>query len=213
MRKSGFSLLEMMTVVAVVGILTTVAGFSIQRAVANQRANTGIREIYGVVLQARNKARAANTPVRFNFVDAGSGRVGMRWERLACGDRWGNNCPAPTCTGTTGNCTDMGGTCPCAEAGPVIALPTEVDTSADAGFINDLDGLCFTAGSGAPRRRPPLYPEFLTCTAGTPLNGSNSVFNIKGTTNPEATSLHLEPATGFPRLIDCSKVPTDPLCP
>lgn len=210
MRRGGYTLLEMMTVVAIAGIMAAIAGINLQRALDNQRASAAARDVYNVVLQARNKARIANTYTRVAFKpDAG----GMRWEVLPCSNRWSGTCPSSTCDGvTSAACSDNGGSCTCTEVSPWVEIPRQLSTDPDGGVqVSGLANLCFQGGTGAPRRASGTFSQ---CNTGAALTTVTGNFNFKES-NParQGYMLNIEPATGFPRFLDCGKAPKDDLCP
>ncbi|MGZ6099397.1 MAG: pilus assembly FimT family protein, partial [Myxococcaceae bacterium] len=63
MSRRGFTLLEAMTVCAILGIVTALAVNSFQSAITQARNNDGVLGVYGQLLTARKVARAHNQPV------------------------------------------------------------------------------------------------------------------------------------------------------
>jgi len=187
MRKRGFTLLEAMTVCAVVGILTALAVDSWQSSITRARNNDAVLGVYGQLLAARKVARAHNQPVRLVFLtDAGSPQV--RWERLPCDNQtFGIGCPSSGCAPTAG-CGEGG--CPCGDVGPKVPIPAQVD-------LSSWSGLCFQGGTGqaVPRAAGtgdclgPVPPGLLTLRA--------------GVAHEPDQFLQLEPMTGQPRLLVC----------
>ena len=120
MLRRGFTLLEAMTVCAILGIVTALAVNSFQSAITQARNNDGVLGVYGQLLTARKVARAHNQPVRLVFLtDAGTPQA--RWERLPCDNQtFGIGCPSADCAVTAG-CGTSG--CPCGDMGPSIPLP------------------------------------------------------------------------------------------
>ena len=94
MVRRGFTLLEAMTVCAIVTILTALAVQSWDRAVVKARANDAVSGVYGQLLTARKIARTHNQPVRLAMVVDG-GVTSARWERLPCDNEvFGIGCPS-----------------------------------------------------------------------------------------------------------------------
>ena len=187
MSRRGFTLLEAMTVCAIVAILTALAVDSFQSAITQARNNDGVLSVYGQLLAARKVARAHNQPVRLVFLtDAGTPQA--RWERLPCDNQtFGIGCPAAACSATAG-CGTSG--CPCGDMGPSIPLAPGVD-------LSSWNGLCFQGGTGqAVPRAPgsgdclgPVPPGLLSLRA--------------GVAHQPDQFLQLEPMTGQPRLLVC----------
>ncbi len=188
MLRRGFTLLEAMTVCAILGIVTALAVNSFQSAITQARNNDGVMGVYGQLLTARKVARAHNQPVRLVFLtDAGTPQA--RWERLPCDNQtFGIGCPSAGCAATAGCGT---GSCPCGDMGPSIPLPAGVDLSTWA-------GLCFQGGTGQAVPRVagtgdclgPVPPGLLSLRA--------------GVAHQPDQLLQLEPMTGQPRLLVCS---------
>ncbi len=143
-RHNGMTLLEVMVVVALVGLFATLSVAGFQGMTERQRLGGAQRELVLMMQEARQKARATHQPVRLNVrvADENGRRVTrMRWEALACSDAWGTVCPSAACLD---NACDVSG-CVCPEVGPELVIPPKLDVSL-------LVGLCWMepAGNDAP---------------------------------------------------------------
>ncbi len=150
-RQRGFTLLELMTAVAIVAVITTLSVVGYSAMVRNSKETSAIRELYSQAIQARQQARARGQSVRFSVRQAtlnNATQQVVRWGRLPCeaGDTWGNNCPSTTCK--TNACADTlagaSSSCTCEELGTAVVAPATLDLS---GF----NGLCFVGRSGLAR--------------------------------------------------------------
>ncbi|MFP2958622.1 Tfp pilus assembly protein FimT/FimU [Myxococcus sp. 1LA] len=131
----GMTLLEVMVVVALVGLFATVSVASFQGMTERQRVSGAQRELVLMMQEARQKARATHQPVRLGTRVAeenGALVTRMRWEALACEDNWGTVCPTTACQD---NACGVNG-CVCPEAGPELVIPPKLDVSL-------LVGLCW----------------------------------------------------------------------
>ena len=189
MARRGFTLLEAMTVCAIVTILTALAVQSWDRAVVKARANDAVSGVYGQLLTARKIARTHNQPVRLAMVIDG-GVTSARWERLPCDNEvFGIGCPSGGCA-STNSCGVSG--CPCRESGQWIALPGTVD-------LSDWAGLCFRGGTG---QAVPRAAGVGDCTGPVPAG----VLTLRaGIAYQEPQQLLLEPLSGQPRLLACGE--------
>ncbi|HET9158675.1 MAG TPA: hypothetical protein VFN91_18515 [Myxococcaceae bacterium] len=186
MLRRGFTALEAMTVCAIVGILTALAVHSWTATIARARANDAVSGVYGQILTARKIARTHNQPVRLAMVTDG-GVISARWERLPCDNEvFGIGCPSSACA-TSNAC---GGSCPCRDTGPWVALPATVDLSAWA-------GLCFRGGSG---QAIPRVNGVGDCTGPVPAGGLTLQAGIS---SQPPQQLLLEPLSGQPKLLSC----------
>ncbi|HUM10611.1 MAG TPA: prepilin-type N-terminal cleavage/methylation domain-containing protein [Myxococcaceae bacterium] len=187
MARRGFTLLEAMTVVAVVAVLTALAVQSWNAAIARARANDAVTGVYGQLLAARKIARTHNQPVRLGMVLDG-GVALARWERLPCDNEvFGLGCPSAGCA-TTDLCGS--GSCPCRETGAWVSVPATVDLSAWA-------GLCFRGGTG---QAVPRVAGVGDCLAPPP---AGALSLRAGIAHQDDQQLYLEPLNGQPRLLAC----------
>ncbi|MFT3709130.1 MAG: prepilin-type N-terminal cleavage/methylation domain-containing protein [Archangium sp.] len=190
MKRRGMTILELMVVVAIVGVMSSLSVYGFDRLTRVQRQTGALRELSMQLLEARAEARLHNQPVRFELATVPTG-TRVRWGRLPCGDAWGRSCPSTACTSTT----TCGGTCVCDSISSQVIIPNGVT-------ITGLNGLCFLGSTGAPRGA--------TCQqSGTPV----STLRFDLADQPTPYLMVLEPLSGNARLVDCSRLPKDPSCP
>lgn len=205
----GMTLLELMTAVAVVGVLITLAVAGTQGRIDGQRESTATRELWSSALRARQLAISTNQPVRF-VVEANipqpDGRTATvaRWERLACGDDlsapdvWTvDQCPSLACVNKT--CRAMPACC--SEAGPDIVIPASMNAAS-------MNALCFLPGSGRPAFNK---MDCLRGSLGTPATiaaaaPTDSSIQFRFTSNRAKSVLMVEPLTGVSSVMDCDSL-------
>ena len=149
-EQSGFTLLELMITVVVLGIVVAMAIPAFGDMFERQRINGAARDMYGFLLYARNEAIKKSTDIRVTITqnEAGEWFVGMTDKAAACN---------PTLTAAADNdasCTinqDMAGTADLTLARmthadyPGVILPggataTLNFTFTSQGIVNDSDG-------------------------------------------------------------------------
>lgn len=192
MKRRGFTLLELMTVVALVGLMASMSLYGLQQLTLNTRRTSAIRDVYMLVQQARSEARARNQPVRLQVTPGANGLDEVRWGRMPCADPWGRTCPTSACVNAAACGT---GGCTCEATSLPVSLPQGVTMS-------NVTGLCFVGSTSVPRGP--------ACDAATPARTALR-FDLEGQTAPFL--IVLEPLAGTPRLIDCGRAPKDPTCP
>ncbi|RYZ37538.1 MAG: prepilin-type N-terminal cleavage/methylation domain-containing protein [Myxococcaceae bacterium] len=205
----GMTLLEMMTAVAVIGVLITLAVAGTQGRIDSQRESTATRELWSTALRARQLSISTNQPVRIVVdpdVEQQDGRRYnvARWERLKCGDDLGNpdewtvdKCPSPACVNKTcradSNC--------CSETGPDIVIPATMSAA-------DINNLCFLPGSGRPVFN---RMDCLQGSLGSPSDiaaaapADDSILFRFTSARPKSV-LMVEPLTGLSSVMDCDSV-------
>ncbi|RKG90247.1 pilus assembly FimT family protein [Corallococcus terminator] len=202
----GMTLLELMVVVAVLGIMVSLAVVNMQGRIIGQREGTATRELWSSVLRARQLAIATNQPVRF-VVDAdvvqsnGLRYTVARWERLRCADAWSDvDCPPAACDNKTcrqdANC--------CTDVGEDIVIPASMDAQA-------IHGLCFQPGSAKPVVNHldcmrDLVNDAAAMSAATPNDKS---IRFTYTTDRADSLLVIEPLTGIADLLECDSNAAD----
>ncbi|NOK16066.1 pilus assembly FimT family protein [Corallococcus carmarthensis] len=205
----GMTLLEVLTAVAVLGVLVTLAVTGMRGNISTQRENTATRELWSSALRARQLAISTNQPVRF-VVDSnvtlpdGLQHTVARWERLKCGtdlntpDEWTvDNCPNPACLATTCRSTPA---C-CSETGPDIAIPATMNAT-------NMHGLCFLPGSGRPAFNSMnclqgLLSQPAQIAAAAPVDSS---IQFRFTSKRAKSVLMVEPLTGLSSVMDCDSL-------
>ncbi|RKH04347.1 prepilin-type N-terminal cleavage/methylation domain-containing protein [Corallococcus sp. CA053C] len=205
----GMTLLELMTAVAVVAVLVTLAVAGVQGRIGGQRENAATRELWGSALRARQLAISTNQPVRFvveNNILQPDGRsyTVARWERLKCGDDLSNPdlwnldaCPSLTCVNKSCRAAPD---C-CSETGTDIVIPSTMNATS-------IHALCFLPGSG----RPVLNKmDCLRGSLGTPATiaaaaPSDGAIQFKFTSNRAKSVLMVEPLTGLSSVMDCDSL-------
>ncbi|MCE9668874.1 prepilin-type N-terminal cleavage/methylation domain-containing protein [Myxococcus stipitatus] len=199
MRTRGMTLLELMTAVAVVGLMLSLALVGIQTPIERQKESAATRELWSSALRARQISISANQPVRFVVnenveMPDGTTRTLARWERLTCDNAWDNNsCPSAACLNTT---CRANAAC-CDEVGPDVIIPPTMNANA-------IHGLCYLPGMGRAVR-----PGDLTCLRGqlgdnvaiTNAAPGNLAFDFAS--GRKRSLLMVEPLTGIPNLLDC----------
>jgi prepilin-type N-terminal cleavage/methylation domain-containing protein len=190
MNRRGMTLLELMTTVAVVGVMASMSMVGFDRLMRQQRQVSGIRDVASLVLEARSEARARNQAVRIDVNVTTAGNV-VQWGRLPCGDAWGRNCPSTACTSTT----TCGGSCVCEQRSLPITIPSGV-------VVTGLAGLCFVGSTGAPRGASCQQSAAAVSTVR---------FDLPN--QPDPYLLVIEPLSGSSRLVDCGRRPKESSCP
>ena len=66
-KNSGFTLMEMMIVIAIIGITAAIAIPNVISYLPKHRLNGGARDVYSAMQYARLKAVKERTPVSINF--------------------------------------------------------------------------------------------------------------------------------------------------
>ncbi|WP_223632965.1 Tfp pilus assembly protein FimT/FimU [Corallococcus sp. EGB] len=139
----GMTLLELMAVLAVFALMTTLSVAGMRGNLERRRESGASRELESAALEARQRAQATNQPIRF-VVDANArqanGTTGSvaRWERPVCDNTWdSDSCPATRCL--TKTCRQDPSCCD--ETGDDIPLPPSMNAS-------QVSGLCFLPASG-----------------------------------------------------------------
>ena len=185
-RARGFTLLELMAAVAVVGILGALSADYFGKLTNRNKQVGAVRDVYVYLLEARGQARVGNQPVRVDVQTAtrnGILATSIRWGRLPCDDTWGRNCPTSSC----GRGTRCGSGCECGKQGDELVAPATVT-------FENLDGLCFVGATGQTRDS--------NCNP-----ADTALGYVKMTLNdqPRPFVIVFDPLTGLGRLVDCTK--------
>lgn len=202
----GLTLLELMTAVAVVGVLTTLAVAGLQDVIRNGRISGAQRAIYLEAQQARQQARRSGQPVRLALTTTlqdGETVPALRWEQLDCtgASAWGAGCPMPACL--TQACGSGG--CTCTRTGLPVPLPPGLDASS-------LAGVCWLSGEGS---RVVARAGATTCDPANaaPAAGALKLRRVEEDAPPRVERvLSLNPLTGALQLVDCDAHPSEPGC-
>jgi prepilin-type N-terminal cleavage/methylation domain-containing protein len=212
-RQAGLTLLEVMVVVAIVGIFAALSVVGFQGMVERQRVSGAQRELLMVAQDARQKARSTRQPVRLNVwtvVDAnGVELTRLRWEALPCTDAWGSTCPIPACE--TNACGSGG--CNCTDVGEPVIVPRGLN-------IDSVDGLCWlgTQEFDVNSRAVVARSGGRECNAANPIPAAGNLVmrRNQGTAqNPQWRTdlvMEVDGLTGSVRSVDCEKNPTAPGC-
>lgn len=205
------TLLEVMVVVALVGVFTTLSVSSFQGMTERQRLGAAQRELVLMLQEARQKARATHQPVRLGTrvaVVNGVQVTHLRWEALACSDDWGTVCPMPACQD---NACGVGG-CECPELGQELVIPPKLD-------VELLVGLCWLSnpGVGAPVVAPPA-PGGRVCEQNAPLPMTERLVLLRNAGTLEAPDwkpelvFQVDGLTAAVRPMACDKHASTPGC-
>lgn len=211
-HQSGITLLEIMVVVAIVGVFASLSVVGFQQMMERQRVSGAQRELLMLAQDARQMARARLQPVRLNVWAEDENGVLVtraRWEALPCSNEWGTECPVAACV--TSECGASGCTCP--EMSEPIVIPRGLDAEA-------LDGVCWLGvqepGSGVPATVMGVGGR--TCDAANPPPADGDLLLRRNMGTPAEPSwqrdtvLLVDGLTGAIRSVDCEKSPGTPGC-
>ncbi|MBR2979029.1 MAG: prepilin-type N-terminal cleavage/methylation domain-containing protein [Myxococcaceae bacterium] len=104
----GYTIIELMVAVAVIGVLASISIFSFTKNRGRSACYGSIRELGILLSEARMQAQSTGLPVflRFDRDSLGDGKLRVRWERLSCtgaNDSW-SDCPNPQCLALDKQC-------------------------------------------------------------------------------------------------------------
>ncbi|NRD43443.1 pilus assembly FimT family protein [Corallococcus exiguus] len=205
----GMTLLEIMTAVAVVGVVMALAVAGMQGRISGQRENTATRELWSSALRARQLAISTNQPVRFvveNDIDQPDGKkhTVARWEQLKCGndlanpDQWTlDQCPSAACVASTcrtaPNC--------CSSTGQDIIIPDTMNAA-------NMNNLCFLPGSGRPafNRMNCLQGQLGQPAVVAAAAPKDNEILFRFTSERAKSVLLVEPLTGLSSVMDCDSL-------
>ncbi|MHA7628096.1 pilus assembly FimT family protein [Corallococcus sp. M7] len=205
----GMTLLEIMTAVAVVGVVMALAVAGMQGRISGQRENTATRELWSSALRARQLAISTNQPVRFvveNDVEQPDGQryTVARWEQLKCGDdlatpdEWTlDKCPSTACLAKT--CRDAPDCC--SSTGPDIIIPATMNAAS-------MNNLCFLPGSGRPafNKMNCLQGQLGQSAVVAAAAPKDHEIRFQFTSNRAKSVLMVEPLTGLSSVMDCDSL-------
>ncbi|MFP2928032.1 Tfp pilus assembly protein FimT/FimU [Pyxidicoccus sp. 3LG] len=206
----GMTLLEVMVVVAIIGVLMALSVPNLKGVITDRRVSATQRAIYLETLEARQQARRSRQPVRLAIINSGNenGELvpALRWEQLDCAnadtDQWGTECPMTECLDQacgTGGCT-------CSVTGTPVPLPPELE-------VESLEGLCWLGGETT------RVVERVGDTSCAPANPAPAAGSLR-LRKKDAQGLfqvdqvmNLNGLTGALKAVDCTEDPRPGECP
>ena len=157
-KTRGVTLLELMTVVAIIGITVGLSAMSYDAAAKKQRGVNAAREMMSEMQRARKLALTSGQPIRFVIKDVtidGTVHRIARWEKLPCADSWCRNYPLAACNAALCSDNFMGvpvaTACTCNEVGSYVEIPNTPASSPDMTVdweAGATEGICFEPGTG-----------------------------------------------------------------
>ncbi|MCP3103092.1 prepilin-type N-terminal cleavage/methylation domain-containing protein [Myxococcus sp. K15C18031901] len=208
----GLTLLEVLTVLALVGLFAGMSVSGIRGMVARQRVSDTERQVLMMMQEARQKSRATGQAVRLTRsteLEGGVAVTRLRWEALACSDDWGTQCPMAACQ--TKECGEGG--CVCPERGPGVVVPRQLD-------VSSVVGLCWMGapepGSSAPGVVRATSGR--TCDVANPRPVDGQLVLLRDLSprgaplwRPDVV-LQVDTLSGATRSLDCTRAPTTTGC-
>lgn len=144
-RAAGFTLVELMTVVTIIGVIASIAVLSLRRSRSQNDADAWANTLRNVVNQARRRATATGTPYQVELTT-----TSVRWCQIPAASCSAD--AAPTCA-LAADCTGTGTTC---EKGAITYAGTDALTDSWYASADVLFKYTGTTNSYAPPTHPAL---------------------------------------------------------
>jgi prepilin-type N-terminal cleavage/methylation domain-containing protein len=175
----GFTLLELMTALAVAGLLLGVTVWSMQSFLVGNRVSAAAREFMARVRSAATIAARTNTPVKLSFVTSGDAGCLPRYEIATATATYDTVCIGTEYPGVAVSVGSLSG--------------AEVRCGTETGITP-----CTLCGSG--KHEITFYPSGEVTTSGVDADGDSVVFRVRDETSEARTiAVGIRNVSGFAR--------------